>query len=123
MQLTKYNYTAGHVGIRKDKFRRWDIRPDFQSGKSDEARTYQSTKMVSMPICPDGKGASNYLRFALIPPLKHVGFTSHEVKFLSQLSSHSLKKSFSKLATSPSHVSASDACTRFLHALISMFPW
>ncbi|MGI0141795.1 MAG: hypothetical protein ACREBF_04070, partial [Candidatus Micrarchaeales archaeon] len=49
-------------------------------GKSDEACTYQSTKMVSMPICPDGKGASNYLRFALIPPLKHVEFPTHRVK-------------------------------------------
>ncbi len=51
-----------------------NVRLDFQSCKSNEARTYR-TKQRYEAITSDGKGGiSISLLFALIPPINGVGF-------------------------------------------------
>ncbi len=83
-----------YISFRQNNTIRWDtaeserinfvdgnVRPVFQSGKSDEARTYQTEQQYDV-IASDGKGGILFLRFAFIPPLKHVGFPAHCVKVL-----------------------------------------
>ena len=55
-----------------------NARPDFQLGKSNEARTYQTEQQYDA-IASDGKGGILFMRFAFIPPMNDVGFPAHVV--------------------------------------------
>ena len=57
-----------------------NVRRGIQPCKSDEARTYLTKQRYDV-IASDGiRRHPIYLRFALIPPLKSVGFPAHGVK-------------------------------------------